>query len=252
MKSPRTYTVQRAPQIADISRHDMCVYLGGLDIGMAEHFLKHPYIDAVFQHMGGETVTERVAAYLLNDARLLRAPLNRFLQTRFKHMVAHLFSGARVHGSFPGRKDPLQSGLLRCIAVFSGKCLWDRDLSESLFKVSMMERLHGLYLSDVGYLSKHPRQSRPKQIVYKPLAQLGDEGRIEPKANRSKAAWVGDLIPWLPYSCSTGNRPGFSPSRREQDSALHTGIIQADMLPVQRVWLCNVPEIHVRCWSSFG
>lgn len=43
-------------QFPDISGHDVGIYLGGFNVGMAEEFLEYPDIHAVFQHMGGKAV----------------------------------------------------------------------------------------------------------------------------------------------------------------------------------------------------
>jgi hypothetical protein len=46
----------------------MGIYLGCLDIGVAEEFLDIPEIDALFEEVGGEAMSEGVDAALMVDA----------------------------------------------------------------------------------------------------------------------------------------------------------------------------------------
>jgi hypothetical protein len=36
---------------------DMCVYLRGADVGVAEHFLYRPYVGTALKHMGSKTMS---------------------------------------------------------------------------------------------------------------------------------------------------------------------------------------------------
>ncbi len=49
----------------NVTLHDMSVNLGGFNVGMAHQCLEDPDIDPVFQHVGGETVAQGMAAYPL-------------------------------------------------------------------------------------------------------------------------------------------------------------------------------------------
>ena len=74
----------------------MGIDLSGLNIRVAEQFLKDSDIDPVLQHVGGETVAQGMASGLLDNAGLLCGAFYRFLQARFKDMMAHLSAGSRV------------------------------------------------------------------------------------------------------------------------------------------------------------
>lgn len=141
-------------QGADIAVHDMGVDLGGLHVGMAEEILEDADIDTVLQKMGGKTVAEGVAAYLLMDLGLEGCPFDGLLQTRLQDMVAHLLAGARVPGTFPGGKDPLPAGLSGCLGVFPGQGLGDKNFAETGFEILVMESLHLIDLRE--FWGHHP------------------------------------------------------------------------------------------------
>jgi hypothetical protein len=71
----------------DVLFHDMGVDLGGFNIGMAHQFLDHPDIDPVFQHVSGERMPKRVAAYGFSDTGPIYRHLYSLLQAGFKHVV---------------------------------------------------------------------------------------------------------------------------------------------------------------------
>ena len=53
-------------------------------------------IDAIFEHMGGKTMPEGMAADMLGNAGPINRTLYCFLQTRFKDMMPALFTRARI------------------------------------------------------------------------------------------------------------------------------------------------------------
>jgi hypothetical protein len=138
--------VQRALQLPDVSGHDVGIELGGLHVRMAEPFLEHADVHPVLQYVGGEAVTQGVAAGLLVDPGLLRGPFHRLLKAGFTHMMAHLPGRTRVKGPLPGREYPLPAGLPQGLWVFPGQRLGDVHFSESRLKVLVMEDFHRLDL----------------------------------------------------------------------------------------------------------
>jgi len=129
-------------QGTDIPVHDMGIYLGGLDVGMAEEILKDADIHPIFQEMGGETMAQGMAADLFMDPGLERGPLDGLLQAGFQDMMAHFLAGTRITGTRPCGKDPLPGGLPGRIGVFAGQGLGDVNLSETSLQVPVMEGLH--------------------------------------------------------------------------------------------------------------
>ena len=71
---------------------------------------------------------------------------HRLLQAGFEHVMAHLPARARVQGARTGRKHPMPAGLPRGLWVFPGQRFGDVHVSESLFKVLVMEGFHRLDL----------------------------------------------------------------------------------------------------------
>jgi hypothetical protein len=114
----RLQPVQRALQLPDVPGHDVGIDLGGLHVRMAQQFLENADVHPVLQHVGGEAVTQGVAAGLLVDPGLLRGPLHRLLQAGFMHMMAHLPGRTRVEGPLPCREHPLPAGLPQGLGVF--------------------------------------------------------------------------------------------------------------------------------------
>src|SRR6266550_5326304 len=69
-----------------------------------EKFLHCANVVAVLQQMRGKTVTKRMTARRLTDARFSHGVLHCVLQILFVHMMASLSSGARINGSpFSGK-----------------------------------------------------------------------------------------------------------------------------------------------------
>jgi len=64
----------------------MCVNLSGLNISVAHEFLEHPDVNTVFQHMGGETVPERMTSGTLLNPGPLNSELDRLLEAGLQHM----------------------------------------------------------------------------------------------------------------------------------------------------------------------
>ncbi len=88
--------VKGAFQAADIPGHNMGVDLCRFDIGVAEQVLENADINTVFQHMGGEAMTQGMATDLFRPERIRMGLASK---------VADI------------AQDPLAIGLLRTICI---------------------------------------------------------------------------------------------------------------------------------------
>ena len=115
-------TVERADGAGGADRADMSIDHGGTDVGVAEQFLDGSDVDAVFEQMGGEAMSQTVAAGSFCDAGLADGFGDGALYGCFVNMVSSEllslfvgtvaiggFAGSRVTADFVGRKDVLPS-----------------------------------------------------------------------------------------------------------------------------------------------
>ena len=72
--------IKRALQLPNVPGHNMGIYLGGLHVRVTEQFLQNPDVYPVFQHIRGETVSQRVATYPLTNPSLRGSAFHGFLQ----------------------------------------------------------------------------------------------------------------------------------------------------------------------------
>ena len=75
----------------------MGVEFGRFYIGMTHEFLDDADVDAVFQYVGGEGMPEGVTAHAFGDGGSINRRLDRFLQTRFEHVVPTRNLKAGIH-----------------------------------------------------------------------------------------------------------------------------------------------------------
>lgn len=115
-------TIQRTLNHGNILLHDVGVYFGRLDIGMAHQLLDDPDVDAIFKQVGGKTVSERMATDLFGNPGFFYGGFHRFLEARFQHMVPSGFSGSGISAAFFRREEILPSQRFCCVGVLKKFC----------------------------------------------------------------------------------------------------------------------------------
>jgi len=68
----------------------MRVNLRGLDIRVAEQFLKNTNVHPIFEHLRRKAVAQRTAADFSANPGFLCGPLGRFPQRGFKNVMTHI------------------------------------------------------------------------------------------------------------------------------------------------------------------